>query len=1279
MSNWCRLSKMSKRSILGIFLFLLFSPSLNAQKKYIKFEQITTEQGLSQNTVRCIYQDSKGFLWFGTTNGLNRYDGYDFKIYLNNPSDSTTISLNSIWTIYEDREGLLWIGTNGGGLNKYDREKEIFTSYKNDPDNSSSISHNSVRSIYEDKKGILWIGTDGGGLNRFDKETGTFNYYIHDKNNPHSISNNRIWSILEDSNGNLWIGTYGGGLNRFNRKNNRFTHYSPDSDNKFSISSNRIRTIIEDREGILWIGTNDGGINRFNPKEKKFYHYKNTPGSDKCLANNRVRTIFEDRSGNLWMGTLEGLCRYNRKNNQFLTYTDNPLDKHSLTDKSIWSIYEDHSGVLWIGTINGLNKYNRKNEQFLHFRKIPGNPNSLSDNVVRAISEDRKGTIWIGTDGGGLNRFDVHNETFVHYQHKPEDPNSISSSRIRAVLEDKRGNLWIGTYGGGLNKFDGRKFKAYKTSHSDTASISSNQVWTLYEDRQGVLWVGTYGGGLNRFDWENETFSVCEHEPYNPSSISNDRITCIFEPENDSENLWIGTIDGLNKFNRKTGLSSRYYSNKEDLNSLGSSSIRVIYEDKNGYLWIGTHNGGLNKFNPETDNFLRYTMSEGLPDNSIYGILEDEIGNLWLSTNKGLSKFDPETEEFTNYDKYDGLQNNEFKEGAYFKTSDGSLLFGGINGFNLFNPSEIKKNSTAPKIVITDFQILNRSVPPELIYPRQKSIMETDVIEIPYKKNVISFEFSALHYTAPEKNRYKYIMEGFDEDWTDAEKRRHVTYTNFSPGEYVFRVKASNCDGIWNEEGTGIRIKIIPPFWLTMWFKIIMGIFIIGIAYAVVRYRYISAHRKKLGKLVSERTKELRKAYDEMEIKVRDRTKDLTKTNIKLKKEITGRKKAEEDRRKTEEQLFQAQKLESIGRLAGGIAHDFNNILAGIMGFAELLNTKYNNPDSFEGKASRIILDGTTRAANLTKQLLGFARGGKYNPVPLNINNVIVETINMLENIFEKTINLKYIFEESIGVVEADKNQLEQVFANIIINAKESMPEGGDLCIKTENISINKNMLSKNPVYRKGDFVKISITDTGHGISEDIQDKIFEPFFSTKKKSGRTGLGLAMVYGIIKNHRGFISVQSSPGTGSSFIIYFPRTKKSIKKVKKNKETPVKGKGTILLVDDEENIRDLIKTQLDLLGYNVLSANNGKEAIEIYNNEHKNIDLILLDLIMPVMSGMDAFIELKKLNPDIKILLMSGYSQYEKANELLKNGAKGFLQKPFKISEFSKEISKLMVR
>jgi ligand-binding sensor domain-containing protein/signal transduction histidine kinase len=853
---------------LNILFFLivtiLFIPSiLSAQVYEFEFDRISIEKGLSQSSVFTIIQDKKGFLWFGTQDGLNKFDGYNFTVFKHNSADSLSISDNWITSLCEDHLGNIWVGTSGGGLNKFDPITERFIHYKHQNNDPMNQEYSRVQSVLEDSDRNLWIGTDGGGLSKLDRSTGKFINFIHDENINTSINDNRIQSLLEDQNGNLWIGTNDGGLSLLKKdlKNQaifqRFTHLPND---RFSLSSNRILSLFEDSNGKIWIGT-DTGLNLYDPVNNQFYRFKNNPKNEYSLSNNVIYTIFEDMNHTLWIGTDYGLNFYDQANDHFWHINHNPSNPNSLSNDLVRSIYKDASGTIWVGTYGGgLNHYDWRKKKFRHFKNVVGDRNSINDNNVWSILISRSGHLWIGTNKG-INKINRIKNKVQVFRHSPFDPYSLSDDIVRVIFEDSYGDIWFGTNKGGLNKYNPlqKKFQRYVHIPDDSLSISNNTIRAIFEDKQGLLWIGTWGG-LNLFDAKTDSFTHFIHDPENPTSISDDRVRCLFEDRDST--LWVGTYKGLNKFDRKKGEFIHYMYNPDDSTSLSHDRVLALHQDRAGNIWIATYGGGLNKFDPKKESFVVYTEKDGLSNNAVYGILEDEKGNLWMSTNKGISKFNPVTESFKNFNVNDGLQSDEFNGGAYAKSNQGELFFGGINGFNAFFPEKITENKFIPPVVLTSFKLFDEEV------DLDSSISNIKNISLLYSDNFFAFEFAALDYSNPEKNQYAYKLEGFDRDWIRSGNRRYANYTNLDGGEYVLKVKGSNSDGIWNEAVTSIKISIDPPIWAEWWFRISAVLLILSIGYSAYSYRMrkVEKQQKYLEDQIAERTWEINERNRQLNI-----------------------------------------------------------------------------------------------------------------------------------------------------------------------------------------------------------------------------------------------------------------------------------------------------------------------------------------------------------------------------------------------------------------------------
>ena len=915
-----------------------FDVDLNfAPGSVVRFEHLTIEDGLSQNAGLAIFQDSRGYLWIGTQDGLNRYDGYGFKIYKHDPDDPNSLSHNSILSMGEDKNGSLWVGTWGGGLNRYDPATETFTPYLPDPEDPASLSDGTIYSIKSDSNGNLWIATLAG-LDRYNSETDTFEHFKNDPNDPNSLSSDAVSYIFEDSNRQLWIGTgaggvEGSGLNRFDPSSGTFTRYQHDDSDPESLASNNVASIVEAPDGAFWIATGGfslrgAGLDNFDPQTGKVKHFKHDLQNEHSLSGDDVMSLWLDPDGALWIGTwANGLSRMSLADpGYFSRYQNDPFFPDSLSGDEVWSLFRDRSGILWVGTSHsGINKLPSNAGQFSLYRNNPGNPASLGANAIGAFAEDKRGNIWVATWGGGLDRFNPADGTFTHYHHDPENPNSLSDDLFMDVYVDPYNMVWAGTLGKGLNHLNPATGRATHYLHDpeNPNSLADDNIAAFLPDKNRGLWVGTFGG-VSLFDPNTDSFTNYSNDPANPSSLSSNTVVSLYLDSNNI--LWIGTWGGgLNQLDLndprqndpKTATLTRYIHNADDSNSLSEDSVWTIHETADGYIWLGTQLG-LNRLDPRTGEFKHYTEKNGLPNNVVLGILEDGDGNLWLTTNNGLAEFDPRTETFTHYDTSDGLQSNEFNSIAYFKSADGTMYVGGINGFNLFRPEDIKPNPVAPQVVVTRFDVFNES--------QHVDLTGRTPIELSYQQDVISFEFSAFDFQAPQKNQYAYKLEGFDDDWIQSGNRRYVTYTNLPGGNYVFRVKASNSDGVWNENGISIPVTITPPFWQTWWF---IGSLVVGLGMLLAGgFRY--------------RLSTIREQNIQLEIQVSERTSELRETNKLLEVEVEQRKRAEEALAKhAAEELYNSQaRFQAI----------FDNVAVGVA-----VMSLERRPITFNAATERIV------------------------------------------------------------------------------------------------------------------------------------------------------------------------------------------------------------------------------------------------------------------------------------------------------------------------------------
>ena len=818
-------------SALLFHIFPYFSQGQDGQN--IRFDRYTSEnvklvKGLSQNWIYKILQDRDGYIWFGTWDGLNKFDGYNFTIY--NVNDG--LSDHTILTLLEDENGDIWIGTNKG-LSCFVRKSQSFVNYETLPGDSTSLYKNRVNAMIMTRDSSLWLGT-GGGLCRFDRQTKQLQCYMSTPQEYTSPRSNYILDLLELSDGNIMVATTYG-LVVFEPATGRSTRYYHDDDDPQSLSDNNVRCLMQDRDGSFWIGTRNG-LNVYDTVSKTLKRYFNDPADPKSIGSDYVRVIFQDRAGNIWVGTDGGgLALYNYSEDNFIRYTNELDDRNSLSNDKVYEIFEDRSGNLWVGTFLGVNKINKYTNNFglMQQTSTAEEGGSINNNFIWSFEEDNSNNLWIGTSRG-VNIQNPVTKTYHYLVHEPGNIKTIAGNEVRALLYSEKENcMWLGLYGTGVDCYD---FKTGEIKHfipnPRPNSISNIYVNDLLEDKNGNIWIAT-GKGLNYLNPNTSEIKIYEHIPNDSNSLSNSIIISLFEDVDGF--LWVGTDNGLNKFIPEENRFEKYFNNSDF--KIADRTIFYIYQDKSKRFWLGTSGGGLVRFDAQTKAYRVYTVADQMPNDIIYGILEDDDKNLWFTTNRGLVKFYVIGERIVTYDVKDGIQSYEFNLGSCFKDKKGVMYFGGMNGFNYFHPDEIISNPTPPVVVFTAFRKFNERQPVEL--------ENDDTIRLKYDENFFSFEISALDYTNPSKNKYRYFLQGVDNDWliTDANERL-AEYKNVHPGSYTFYANGSNNDGIWNEDGIMLTIIIKPAWYASWWFRLILFVVVISLLWLLI-YQRLRRIRKK--------------------------------------------------------------------------------------------------------------------------------------------------------------------------------------------------------------------------------------------------------------------------------------------------------------------------------------------------------------------------------------------------------------------------------------------------
>jgi signal transduction histidine kinase/ligand-binding sensor domain-containing protein len=1224
------------------------SVGLLSQSTNLQFKHLTVEDGLSQSTIHAIFQDKKGFMWFGTDIGLNKYDGNKFTVYQNNTFDTTSVSSNFLTSIFEDSYGKLWVGSGYNGLNYFDREKEVFIRYNYNKAKPGCISNDNIRAIFEDSQKKLWIGTSGGGLNLYNRATNTFSYFQHDSNSNISIGSNYIKSITEDKIGNLWLGSTEGILIKYNLANNTFTNYPLYNDYKGDLFNSTFCSVYVDSENNIWYGT-EMGLFYHDQNRGKFTYYTQGVGNS-SLNVNSISSILEIEKDIYFIATDHGgLNILNKKTGKFTYHLNIRYDETTISNNQLYSLYRSPDGIIWIGGFHGgVNFYDKKAIKFQQYKDIlPENVAIDCCNSVATLCEDKDQNIWIGYDGQGIDIYNVHSKSISHLVSKPGDANTISSNCVTEIYKDRNNDLWIGTYLEGMSKFNWitKRYEHFKHNPNDPNSIGGNNVWTIIQDKSGLYWIGMIGNGLDIYDPKSKNFKHYKNDPSQPNSLSNNDVFKVFEDKDG--NIWVGTRNGLNMFNRKNETFTRYMSDPNNSNGISGSWIYDIFQDSHGNLWIGT-DLALNQFQLKNRAFKHFEEKDGIIGNAVLSILEDKQNNLWLSTNKGLSKFNPHTMIFRNYDIADGLQGNEFNYTSSLYSSLGKMYFGGKNGFNVFNPESISDNKLVPPIYITNFSIANQTVGPRTHNTiLNQQISYTKEIRLSHKQSVISFEFSALNYTNSRKNQYAYMLQGFDTDWRFIGNRHDVNYTNLNPGEYVFRVKGSNNDGIWNMDGTSIKITILPPFWKTPWFYAIIVILIVSGIYFYIVYREkrLNIDKHILQNKVKERTEqiELQKA-------------ELEQHRNHLEQLIALR---------TDELMAAKERAEESDRLKSAflanMSHEIRTPMNAIVGFSNLLQTpKLSESDRNEFIA--LINSNSESLLVLIEDILDLSL--------IEANQVITRSeyfsVNdLLDTIYSSfavnnkkcqlIINLNKPDSRADYKVFADKYRTRQIIANLMSNAYKFTETG----IIELGFKVEQNHLI------------FYVKDSGIGISEENRAIIFDRFrklnHSYNASYRGAGLGLAISKRLAEIMGGDIWVESEIGKGSTFHFSLAYNEAdNVNEPVKTAEVKIRETNwinkRILVVEDEKANYLYLEKLLIPTNATIVWAENGQKAVNLISSEQA-FDIVLMDIKMPVMNGLDATKVIKYHNPYQVIIAQTAYARAEDQYNFSQVGFNDYVSKP----------------
>jgi signal transduction histidine kinase/ligand-binding sensor domain-containing protein/DNA-binding response OmpR family regulator len=1147
-------------------------------------------------------------MWFSSKDGLNRFDGQKYKIYKNNPNDSLSLGNNFVQAIYQDIDYNLWIGTDSY-LYLFDYENETFHLFSVQSDLGVVIRFG-VTSICSENDSILWFGTMRQGAFCYNKNSGKLRQYLPHKHNK-SIQSEVVWQVFRDYSGTIWVGTREG-LNRYNRETDTFSAYTSQNSQN-TLTNDEIFSIYEDSEGNLWVGTWSGGIACLDKSSHTFRSFLNT---SKPPFVSKIRAIFEYDKFHLMVGADDGLYLLNKQTGESQRM-DNPKDFNSLSDQNVYTIYKDREGGIWIGTYFGGVNYMLPNANIIEHYYPNLSPNSLSGKAVSQFCEDQNGNLWIATEDGGLNYFDTQTKKFTVFLSDGK-ANSLSYHNLHALLLDDD-KLWIGTFSRGLDVLDlkSNRFKNYMYDKNDTTSLVDGCVFSLYKDSRNDIYVGT-PYGLCRYNRTKNNFVRLHEVP-----------DFIYDIKEDTHGyLWIASYaNGVYRLNYETGIWKNYTHNPADEKSVAFNKLTGIHIDSKDHLWFATEGGGICKYNYESDDFTTINESDGLPNNVIYSILNDKYGNIWLSSNRGISRLNPNTMQIKTYTNEDGLQGNEFNYSSGYKSRNGLFYFGGINGFNVFDPDKLSENSHVPSVVITSLEVLDDG--------NTRKIKVTEPVKLRYNQASFRIGFVSLSFQAPEKNKYAYLLEGMDTKWTELGTQRTISFINLPPGKYIFHVKGSNNDDVWNEEGASVEIIILPPFWKSTLASVFYLVLLLILGFFAFRY-YTNYNRQK------------------------------------------QQRKLDAFRREKNKEMY-----ESKINFFTNIAHEIRTPVSLIKAPLECI---VNSDDGTEETKENLAVIGknTDRLLELINQLLDFRKIEenlyKLRFTQVNVNELLTGIYFRFKPASEsRRITIELQLPPQQVLAYADKEALTKIISNLLSNA-----------LKYTNTTIHISLTEDKSV--SGDYFEISMSDDGIGIPDEMKTLVFEPFFQiesdeTADRKKGTGIGLALTKQLVERHEGKISIMDNAGKGVVFVVripnYLDKIQNETEKITDSQEDILAAsssvhpdKTVILIVEDNEDLRSFIAKNLKK-NYSVFTAANGKYALEIL--EQEPVDLIVSDIVMPEMDGLE-FSRIVKQDEQfshIPVILLSAKTNTQTKVQGLEQGADSYIEKPFSIDYLKAQISSLI--
>lgn len=1225
------------------------------------FAHFDSTDGLSHNWVRCFYQDNRGMMWIGTSDTLDRYDGREFRSFRPRATDTGAPLNTAVNAVFRRDEDSFWAACDSG-LYIFQRDEGKFRRLEQFPE--TAYLHG-----VEDSRGILWFGSDMG-LYRYDPKTEEIEWFYAESEDEASLVHNYVNCVFERSNGDIWVGTKGGlsiiDPETFEIQSFRSSGQEP------ALYHNDVLRVVEDREGRMWLATGKGGVERAIPIGEETWHF------DRSLAGQVIRMIL-DQDECLWItwGSNTGLSRVNLggfRDGMDLRdfeerFTKNPDDPWSLVTDSTFCLYEDQLGDIWIGTYgSGVNYFSKRGKNIEIARKGLEAEYLLRDESANAFLDDDQ-YFWIGTNAG-LQRFDKTTGETKLFKSQIHDPDTIGGDSVFALFKDDRGNLWAGGWTTGLNRFDyeTESFVRYMPSDGAT-SIGGSNVYSIASDEFGNLWIGLQGGGLNRFDYETKRFETFKNDPDDPFSISNDGASDILALGNGK--LLVSTSWSIDVFDIESQRFERIPHRGEDENGHGGGYVVEFCKDEKGRIWVAT-TSGLELLNVESKSFKHWTTKDGLPSDSIAGVLTDGNGNIWLSTSNGLSKFegaveDPDTATFRNIAYSEGLVSQNYFNRSSYASPDGYLYFGSTTGYVRFRPELVEFNSVPPPIALTELLMLETTDQERMSYQLYtKSLDELKEIELPFSRSNLIIKFAALNYLNPEKNRYRFRLEGFDKDWIEAGAFGEATYTQIKPGEYTFSAMGSNNDGVWSESPRTLEISILPPWWMTNWFRAVVILFLVALIGGLFRLRvaYLRNWALKLEHRVKERTADLERTTQELASsreEVAEQNNELMLHRGKL-EELVRERTAELETAK--ERAEESDRLKSS--FLANVSHEIRTPMNAILGFSSLLGQRelYKNEeeqDNFlqiikeNGQSLLVLIDDILDISLIESKQVKL----KVEPVPIGpLLRELRETHNLQLN---DGVEIRLSIAEDCDnlVILADPVRVRQIFNNLLSNACKFTEHG--------HVSINCRHIE--------DKLEFSVADTGQGIGAEDAERIFEPFYKVEAPGGKlyrgTGIGLTICRNLVELMGGRLKLDSEVGKGSCFTIRLPYQAVALSQITRRRFPKAESLSgmTFLVAEDEPTNLILIQYALRDSGARLVHAENGKEAVQLVS-EMKSRDqlIVLMDIKMPVMDGKEACRCIKEIDDLIPVIAVTAYAQNSEREQIMSHGFDAFISKPVDIDK-----------